>query len=733
MLDEMSKEQTAIYEEIKKGNNVIVDAIAGSGKSTCILSIAIKLENTQILQMTYNSMLRHEIKEKTVALGITNIQIHTFHSLAVKYYMPTAYSDTQLRLIILNKIKPFVPIPMFHILVIDEAQDMTFLYFQFMCKLCKDMREQTSKIKIQLFVLGDYMQGLYEFKGSDTRFLTFADKIWETVPILKTPHFVKCSLKISYRITHSISNFVNDIMLGNSRLSACKTGGPVVYFKRNPKTSEKYVVFTILSLLEQGYSPSDFFIIGSSVKGSKSVIRQMENVLVEHNIPCHVPMNEADKIDERVINGKVVFSTFHSVKGRQRKFVFIIGFDNNYFEYYARTMDPFVCPNTLYVGCTRASQQLYVFESDQNATDKPLPFLKISHSEMKKRDYIDFKGIPRNLFYDKKEPVGIVEKKRVKHVMSVSDMIKFIPESIIEEISPIVDRIFIKCSHKDDETIIEIPTVFKTKRGFHEDVSDLNGIVIPLMYFDNLMNKGCILRELINQKLMDTKPTELLFLKNKNAKLPLVCSTISDYLYLTNVYVAIQEHLYFKINQIDADEYIWLDETIIDECFGRMDRVFGEQLDSFIRGDVCRNLENVTGIEYTILNNDDDYEQDKLDAFLKPYFPEGDQYKITGRVDLVTEQCVWEIKCTSQLNIDHFLQVIIYAWLWRILMEDIENLDNIRDFKIFNIKTGEIFRLDATTEELNNIVISILKGKYSKIPIKTDEEFVEECKKITYC
>ena len=68
-----------------------------------------------------------------------------------------------------------------------------------------------------------------------------------------------------------------------------------------------------------------------------------------------------------------------------------------------------------------------------------------------------------------------------------------------------------------------------------------------------------------------------------------------------------------------------------------------------------------------------------------------------------------------------------------IIKEDIENLDNIKDFKIFNIKTGEIYRLEATTEELTNIVISILKGKYSKIPIKTDEEFIEECKKITHC
>ena len=74
------------------------------------------------------------------------------------------------------------------------------------------------------------------------------------------------------------------------------------------------------------------------------------------------------------------------------------------------------------------------------------------------------------------------------------------------------------------------------------------------------------------------------------------------------------------------------------------------------------------------------------------------------------------------------LQVVMYAWLWRIVIEDIEYLSNIRDFKIFNIKTGEIYQLFATMEELNDIVVSILRGKYETIIIKTDNDFITECK-----
>ena len=62
-MNPMSEEQAHISNQIKTQHNIIVDAIAGSGKSTTILSIAINYPDLQLLQMTYNSMLRHEVKE----------------------------------------------------------------------------------------------------------------------------------------------------------------------------------------------------------------------------------------------------------------------------------------------------------------------------------------------------------------------------------------------------------------------------------------------------------------------------------------------------------------------------------------------------------------------------------------------------------------------------------------------------------------------------------------------
>jgi hypothetical protein len=50
-----------------------------------------------------------------------------------------------------------------------------------------------------------------------------------------------------------------------------------------------------------------------------------------------------------------------------------------------------------------------------------------------------------------------------------------------------------------------------------------------------------------------------------------------------------------------------------------------------------------------------------------------------------------------------------------------------RETRILNIKTGEIWFLNASFQELTTIVVALLKGKYNKPAVKTDEEFVHDC------
>ena len=50
---QLSEEQQCILDTVKEGHNVMVDAVAGTGKTTLILSIAREMPDTKILQMIY--------------------------------------------------------------------------------------------------------------------------------------------------------------------------------------------------------------------------------------------------------------------------------------------------------------------------------------------------------------------------------------------------------------------------------------------------------------------------------------------------------------------------------------------------------------------------------------------------------------------------------------------------------------------------------------------------------
>jgi|TARA_B100001093_G_C26853363_1_gene1026192 hypothetical protein len=701
-MNQPSQEQQQIIDYVKDDYNIRVEAVAGSGKSTTVLSLANQCPNKEILQLTYNSSLRLEIKEKVETLNIHNIKIHTFHSLAVKYYSRQAHTDTGIRHILLYKLKLLQSIPKIDILVIDENQDFTELYFQFVLKFLLDYAKP-----IQIICLGDPRQCIYEFKGADPRFLTMADEIWSPFFYLRTDKFVKCNLRTSYRITNQMGFFVNKALIGDNLMLTCRDGDPVTYIRNNRKNVENILIFNIKNLITNGIKPDDIFILAASIKGINSYIRKLENRLVEHNIPCHVPIFETEKLDERVIDGKIVFSTFHSVKGRQRPFVFILGFDNNYFIQYARTLPKNECPNTLYVGCTRAIKHLFLIEYDERPTDRPLEFLKMGHRDLVNCSFVDFKGFPRKIFHNSDSSQDNIKSLIEKRFETPTKMVQFIPDFVLNEISPIIDKIF--DFSQVYTTNIEIPSVIQTNYGF-EDVSDLNGIAIPSFFYEKI-SKNNILKSLIDQSILEMRPNEHFFLKNTIKNIPETFNSINDYLYLSNIYKSIQERLYFKLKQINSNEYNWIDEELLNQCIERLEKM------------IVENNEYIPSFEKTLIHNSNESLHENIDRILKPHFTENILFRFSAIIDVFSENSIWELKFTNQISIEHKIQLVIYAWIYQSM-----NLPS-RDFKLFNIKTGELYVLNSNFDDLSTIVISILKGKYEKPLIKTDIEFRDSVKK----
>lgn len=739
-----SEEQQTAIDYILAGDNVVLDAVAGSGKSTTVLSLAQQLNTTtdlnepsRILQLAYNAILRKEVQLKLKENEIKNVKVHTFHSLAVRYYSITAHTDTGIRKIIRDNIIPKEKIPNFRIIVLDESQDMSFLYFQFMTKFAFDMGS-----KFQLFILGDYMQSIYEFKGADIRALTHAHIIWKNHPLLSSRTFQQCTLQTSYRITNQHARFNNDVLLGMPRLKAMKDGPNVEYIRNNRNNLEKIVIAKINQWINPGsdgspgVSPGNIFVLAASIKGINGNVRRMENVLVERGIPCYVPIFDNEGIEDKVIEGKLVFSTFHSVKGRERPYVIIMGFDQSYFDMYGQELPTDKCPNVFYVACTRSTYKLILLEKCDDYYDRPLDCLKKTHREIRDEGYADFHGVPGERFYEKSpfKPDSDELKERFFDVVP-SELAKYVPDHILETIAPLIDTIFIQEVEPTDESIIDIPNVIQTSRGLYEDVCDLNGIAIPSIYYDHLFQKyeresnkpvnigANILRHIINESLCDTTENQCLTLKRLIDKMPEKCDTAADYLRLSNLYVACKERLLFKWNQIGEDDYGWLSDETINAFMERLDKVIGVE---------CSDTPPL--VEHSIIDREMEAEMITINTILQKYLLQlSRKIRFSARADLITKRTLWELKCTGSITVEHKLQTILYAWLWHIVntpdvakKRDSQCL-NSREVRIFNIKTGEILRLNACFEELTTIVVDLLRGKYENQKSKTNEEFLQDC------
>ena len=367
MLPTISPEQQQVITELENNHNVIVNSVAGSGKTTSNLHIAQYFSTQKILLLTYNAKLKIETREKIDALQYKNIETHSYHSFCVKYYDPSCYTDSEI-IALLKKNTLCKKSFHYDLIILDEAQDISPVYFRLICKIFQDNQVRNP----QMVVLGDEKQSIFDFNKADQRFLTLADQIY----LFNDKSWKTCKLSQSFRITFEMSEFINHILLKSNRIVS----------KKISQVKPRYVIGNsfgdmifkeIEYYLEMGYFAKDIFILTPSInKKEKSPIRILENKIKMNrpDIPVFIPTGDDSVLDKEILENKLVFSTFHQSKGLERKVVLVINFDNSYFQYYKKKANPFVCPNELYVATTRSLEHLSLIHHYENEF---LPFLNV--------------------------------------------------------------------------------------------------------------------------------------------------------------------------------------------------------------------------------------------------------------------------------------------------------------------------------------------------------------------
>jgi hypothetical protein len=665
----LSNEQLDI---INSSQHMMINAVAGSGKSTTILNFALKYPNKNMIQITYNSMLKLEIRKKVKQLNIKNLMVHTYHSLAVNFYEQYAYTDEEIKKILMNKTKCKLKV-LFDVLLIDEVQDMMIDYYLLVKKFIFD-----SESKPQILIFGDKYQGIYDFKGANTKFLTSASKIWRS-------EFNKMTLNTSFRLTHKISWFINNCMLNYNRINTVKDGPTVDYYICNPYKISEILGNEIIRMIKQDdIKENDIFILSPSIK-SENPYRKLENYLVSHGLKCMTPISDDAKLDDKIINNKIVFTTYHQSKGRERKVVILYSFDESYFTYYLQDHEKNICPNILYVGVTRAMHKLIlIHDSKKNA----LPFLKLNHPNI--NQYVNIKHI---------EMTNIIvnEKNKNEHKTTVSDLIKFIDSYIMDNIMLLTENIFKTINNASN--VISIPSKIKNedidvKKITYEDVSDLNGLVIPAIY-EKMKNNNCTIENYVENNITKNTCNDI---KKYIKKINIPCKTISDFLKIGNIYLSSHNKLHSKLAQIK--KYNWLNKKMITETHKNM-----KILDD-------KNLI----FEKTISNGKEDIFTYNHDTF--------GIIKIGGRIDAFDDETVYEFKCVDNISIEHKLQLILYSWLWS--NSDLYKNYGTRNFKLLNIRTGETIQLIDNKFIITQIVELLLANKFIKKQLLSDDEFINQ-------
>ena len=84
----------------------------------------------------------------------------------------------------------------------------------------------------------------------------------------------------------------------------------------------------------------------------------------------------------------------------------------------------------------------------------------------------------------------------------------------------------------------------------------------------------------------------------------------------------------------------------------------------------------------------------------------------------------------DNISIDHKLQLILYSWLWR--NSDLYKNYGNRDFKLLNIRTGELLKLSNDYFKITQIVELIFANKFIKKRIFKDDEFIKHVQNLEH-
>lgn len=408
-----SSEQHRVMTSFAHGDNIVVRAVAGAGKTTTSLMMAwhnacISPTKSTLL-IVYNRGLADDTKKRVASLSFPegSLTVLTIHSAAGKAYSTNRNGPnrrvirTDVELYKYLTASPFGDsfpedsllfrdtTDGFSTVIVDEAQDLTADRVQLIRMILHHRpMDQHHPRRRQLVLVGDDTQAIYEYSGTSTLFMREPETTFFNDDVGSRP-FARHFQNASYRFGTHIANFIQtDILNGYAYDDACRRALRGMNAAVEDRKPEMYICSKVTQETVQffadmiygdivKYGITNVFILTYSTNNLSNLIRRIVNQLAaQHHIATNVHASkkapEVAGADVSVFEiDKLLVTSLHSSKGREKKAAYVFGADEvnlqRFFKdwYFAKSV-----PYIFHVGLTRAKERLVLVSSAE------APFLR---------------------------------------------------------------------------------------------------------------------------------------------------------------------------------------------------------------------------------------------------------------------------------------------------------------------------------------------------------------------
>jgi hypothetical protein len=581
----------------------------------------------------------------------------------------------------------------------------------------------------RIVALGDERQAIYNFMGADDRFLSLAPSILATL----SPYpWTQLPLSKSFRLSHETSAFVNKVFLGGDEYITGTHHGPKPLYMHGDVFDIKTIARQLVPLIRQ-YGPARTAILSPSIRAKVPLAMLTNHLSGFYGLPVAVSISDEVSLDEHVIGGKICVSTFHQFKGNERDLVIVYSADAGYFKFFGRDLPDDRCPNSIFVGFTRAQKQLVVIHDH---LQRPMSFIDEDQLHQTAQ-YLNFSKAQMQDPATVRLPVqsGLLLPKNVFASLAA----RHVPDEILDAICKTYLDINVVEPPLPESHHIDAPDKVLTDAAklHYEAVSDLNGLAVVAAHEFAQLGTLTTLGH-------DPGTPWPNIPSGPQAQAAWLCREACRYEGVASGYMS-------RYIQMQAHDFDWLGDYLdaardrLAEQFegaGRLD--FEVQLrEPALRVAVEPGSEKtqatclsgrVDVVRYdnsmTVFSQGDDGRNTAPKPMRKK---KGSTSAATTRPGDGEVVSIWEIKLVAKLLHEHAIQACIYAYLWALYRErgrqgDVSPLPRII---LFNVRDGERWEIvpKCGAASLRKVVEEVLRAKYSTRGRLPTDEFLKSVRR----